>query len=307
MSKSTNNAPPWIRPEIQEKIDWRDQDIVISVPPKSGTTWTMNIVYQLLNGGDPDFESVYSEVPWIEFLADPEQTEQEVLERVANMTKSKPRAFKTHSAPPDLPFIEPTAGKNVRYIVVCRNPEEAIASFKPFLEKHTDDWFELWGMPKAVMTRDKLTDFYHEIVSEMDMQGMFFGFIAAWWPYRFKSNVLFLHYAEMKKHHEASLRKIADFLGIHPDALSWRDIQTYTGFNWMKEHAEKFEPVTDNGISVLEKGAMIRKGQVGSAREDGMNEEISSHLYAAGKLICPDQQALDWLYEGGDIKKGITM
>lgn len=302
MSESTNNAPPWIRTAIQQKIDWRDQDIVISVPAKSGTTWMMNIVYQLLNSGDPDFESVYSEVPWIEFLSRPEQSEQEILDWVSKMPKDKARAFKTHSAPPEVPFIEAGSGKNVRYIVVCRNPEEAITSFKPFLEKHTDAWYELWGMPRSAMTRNGFTDFYYEIIDKMGMQGMFFGFLAAWWPHRHKSNVLFLHYADMKKDHAASLRKIADFLAIYPDDKAWQEIQTYTGFKWMKEHAEKFEPASENSVPVLESGAMIRKGQVGTAKEDGMNEEISAHLYAAGKLIFPNQEALDWLYKGGEIK-----
>ena len=43
MSSPQANQPPWIRSEIQAKVEWRDQDVVISVPPKSGTTWTMNI------------------------------------------------------------------------------------------------------------------------------------------------------------------------------------------------------------------------------------------------------------------------
>src|SRR5579872_5744493 len=64
-------GPPWIRPEIQQKIKWRDGDIVISVPPKSGTTWTMNIVHQLLTGGTADFRDIYQEVPWIEFVGYP--------------------------------------------------------------------------------------------------------------------------------------------------------------------------------------------------------------------------------------------
>ncbi len=63
MSAAQPSLPPWVRPELQQMIEWRDQDIIISVPPKSGTTWTMNTVYQLLNGGNPDFQSVYAEVP----------------------------------------------------------------------------------------------------------------------------------------------------------------------------------------------------------------------------------------------------
>ncbi len=106
-------GPPWIQPEIQEKIDWRDGDIVISVPIKSGTTWTMNIVYQLLVGGDAEFRDVYEEVPWIEFLAYPGQPHGHVVERVDAMPEGTRRAFKTHSPTPFVRFQSAGSGKDV--------------------------------------------------------------------------------------------------------------------------------------------------------------------------------------------------
>jgi hypothetical protein len=62
-SESSTNpkaqGAPWVNPAIQQRVAWRDGDIVVSVPMKSGTTWTMNIVHQLRSGGDPDLEDVY--------------------------------------------------------------------------------------------------------------------------------------------------------------------------------------------------------------------------------------------------------
>ncbi len=147
-SAAPRRGPPWIDPDIQQKIAWRDGDIVISVPPKSGTTWTMNIVYQLLNGGTADFLDIYQEVPWIEFLGYPGQPHQDVLDRLSAMPVGR-RAFKTHSAPPDLPFKSATSDCAVKYIIVLRNPEEALVSFRPFLDQHSDEWFDLWGVPRA--------------------------------------------------------------------------------------------------------------------------------------------------------------
>ena len=34
MSIDQPSPPPWIRPELQQLMEWRDQDIVISVPPR---------------------------------------------------------------------------------------------------------------------------------------------------------------------------------------------------------------------------------------------------------------------------------
>jgi hypothetical protein len=127
-------GPPWIDPGIQQKVVWRDGDVLISVPLKSGTTWTMNIVHQLLTGGRSDFRDIYEEVPWLEFVSRPGQTHQEVLERIDAMPSDRRRAFKTHSAPPDVPFVKAGSGKDVKYVVILRNPEEALVSFRPFLE-----------------------------------------------------------------------------------------------------------------------------------------------------------------------------
>jgi len=299
MSGEPRRGIPWIRPEIQQDIAWRDGDIVISVPAKSGTTWTMNIVYQLLTGGTQDFTGVYDEVPWIEFLESPTYTPDDVHARLAAMPHDRPRAFKTHSAPPDVPFLKKGSGKDLKYLVIARNPEEALVSFKPFLEQHSDAWYDLWGVPRAAVTRPDFQSFYDEVVTPGGMQGMFFGFMAAWWPLRHEPNVLFLHYADMKKDHEGSIRKIAKFLGISPPADRWPAILEYTGFPWMKANEHKFEAGSTSAIPPLNPGAMMRKGKLGAATEDGMTAGIASHLRAVGESICQDKAAVEWLYHGG--------
>lgn len=306
MSNVTENenehaGPPWIQPAIQEQIEWRDGDIVISVPAKSGTTWTMNIVYQLLTGGTANFRDIYEEVPWIEFLGRPEQPYQEVLERVASMPTSQRRAFKTHSAPPTVPHIEQGKGPEVKYLVIFRNPEEALVSFRPFLGQHTDEWFELWQVPKNDMYRPDFSSFYSDVIDPREMQGMFFGFLSAWWPLRNAPNVMFLHFSDMKRDHETTIRKIAAFLGIEPSSDQWSAILEYTSFAWMKQHEDKFEAKTAGQVPILKSGAMIRQGKAGQAKNDGMTDEIAAHLREVGSRICTDPAALDWYYEGGTL------
>ena len=62
---------PWFTYGVQRRIRWRDGDVVISVPPKSGTNWMMNIVHQLRSGGDGEFSDIYHEVPWLELVPAP--------------------------------------------------------------------------------------------------------------------------------------------------------------------------------------------------------------------------------------------
>lgn len=300
-SESPPAGPPWIRPDMQQQIDWRDDDIVISVPAKSGTTWTMNIVHQLLTGGRADFDDIYAEVPWLEFVGDPQQTPQQIVERINAMPRHQRRAFKTHSAPPAVPYFAEGTDKKVKYIVVFRNPEEALVSFRPFIARHTEQWFDLWQVPRVALCRDDFPSFYNEVIDAKGMQGMFFGFMAAWWPLRHAPNVLFLHFADMKHDHQGVLRRIAEFLDVQPDPQQWANIVEYTSFEWMKQHEDKFEASTVATVPILQRGAMIRKGLAGQAKSDGMTDEIAAHFRAIGEQIVGDPVALDWYYAGGEL------
>jgi hypothetical protein len=156
-------------------------------------------------------------------------------------------------------------------------------------------------MPRGAICRPDFPSFYVDIVDSHGMQGAFFGFLKAWWPLRHEKNVLFMHYSDMKRDHRGSIEKIAKFLGIAPTADQWPAILEYTSFQWMKRHEDKFEAGTAGKVRVLEPGAMMRKGEAGKARSDGMTDEISRHLREVGSRICPDAAAVNWFYQGGEI------
>ena len=58
---------------IWNDFDFRDDDIVISTYAKSGTTWTQQIVAQLLFGPDPDLE-VAEMSPWLDLRVPPRRS-----------------------------------------------------------------------------------------------------------------------------------------------------------------------------------------------------------------------------------------
>ena len=295
-------GPPWLNPETQKGVVARDGDIWISAPVKSGTNWTMNIVHQLLTGGDASFDSIYSVVPWPSFVERPGQPPQEILDRIEAMPASRRRAIKTHAAPPEMPFIKAGTGKDVKYLVVCRNPEEAVVSFKIFLDQHTDAFYDLWKVPRPAMTRPDFGAFYREVFDPRGMQGMLFGFVASWWPLRHEKNVRLMHFADMKRDQRGSIREIADFLGIAPSTAAWAKIDEYTSFDWMKRNEQKFDTLPNTPVRVLEPGGMMRKGKAGASSEDGMTDEIAQHLRAVGSKIVRDEAALRWFYGGGPVE-----
>ena len=52
---------------------------------------------------------------------------------------------------------------------------------------------------------------------------------------------------------------------------------------------------------MLVSGAMIRKGAVGRAHEDGMSREIAADVAARGRELLTDEAAFEWLYRGGPL------
>jgi len=292
-------GPGWIDHELQSRVPWRDGDIVVSVPVKSGTTWTMNIVHQLRSGGDPDLQDVYVEVPWLELVPSPAVTREERLAKFAAMPRSRRRAFKTHAPPGPLPYQKPGGGrKDVRYVVVVRNPDEAIASMHPFAHAHTRAWFDLWKLPRETFCKPDFASFYDEVGRDLFPPALF-GFVAAWWPLRHAKNVLLLHFSDMLADHEGSVRKIARFLGLRPTPKQWPKILEYTSFAWMKAHEDKFELRRAAAIPVLDSGAMVRRGVVGAAKDDGVTPEISADIARLGREVLKDDAAFEWFYGGG--------
>jgi aryl sulfotransferase len=282
---------------MQQEVAWRDGDIVVSVPAKSGTTWTMNIVHQLRSGGDCAFADIYVEVPWLEFVPGPNSVVRDLVARFDAMTGDRRRAFKTHAAPPDLPYQVPGEGADVRYLVVARNPDEAVASFRPFLAAA---WYELWQVNPDDIVGADFDSYINGFVSHA-LAPMIFGFLAQWWPLRHEPNVLFVHYADLKREPEATIRQIADFLGFEVADNQWPAVLEYTSFSWMKEHEDRFELRTVGEIPILDPGGMIRKGQIGVSAEDGITPHISETIAGLGRAILSDPQAWQWCYEGGTI------
>ena len=221
-----------------------------------------------------------------------------------------------------MPFHPKTDECDVKYIVVVRNPEEAIVSMHPFLNKFTKKHWEVWDSLEAIQAQWKLGESFQTFFEEAVLPGplgmpdpppggflflWYFNFINSWWPLRHEPNVLMLHFSEMKKDHEGSIRKFADFLGFAPTPEQLAKINDLTSFAYMKKHQEKYELRTvlhdkdGQNYRILEEGAMVRSGKLGNASADGMTPEIAAKIRSLADELVPDEAARRWMFEGGDL------
>ena len=52
---------------------------------------------------------------------------------------------------------------------------------------------------------------------------------------------------------------------------------------------------------MLKTGAMVRKGQSGAQKDDGMTPEIAATLRGWIDKLVPDAECRRWMYEGGQV------
>lgn len=220
-------------------------DILIAPYVKCGTTWMQQIVHGLRTGGSMDFDEILEVVPWIELAHD-------MAVDLGAPQVAHPRAFKTH-----LPWdLVPKGG---RYIVVFRNPLDALSSMHRFL----DGWFFEAGSIT-------LADYARFVLS----QGPgWWGHAASWWRQRERSDVLMVTFERMKADLPGVVDQVADFidptLGAEARAIAARQAR----FDFMKRFERQFDDhlvrARRDAVCGLPSGGIASKVAEGGRTSDG--------------------------------------
>jgi hypothetical protein len=203
-------------------------DVILSTPPKCGTTLLCAIAHSLRSQGDMSFEEINIVIPCLEMAYD------SGLKDLDNDDQGgyRPRLFKTHSWYPDCP-----KGDGVRYIIVARNPLDAGLSFYHFL----GGWF-------FDLNEIGVDDFLQEFMlargaPENNMQNASqWHNMASWYPYRNDPNVLLVFFEDLVAHHAAGVDLIADFLQVENDSPELRAIAVeQSSIEHMKKFPTKYD------------------------------------------------------------------
>lgn len=273
-------------------VELRSDDIVISTPPKSGTTWTQGIVSSLLwpDGDAPG--RLHQRSPWPDVRGEP------IADVAARIEAIEHRRFiKSHAAAAGLPWAA-----EVRYLAVYRNPADALVSWG----NHRTDMSEvvMQALNPIAAAEDGL-DPLMEVWDGQDWGALYdewisccnpFDHLAQWWPRRTAENVLLVHYADLFADLEAWMRRIADFLGIVVPSAVWPAVVDRCSLDSMRETARTESPTMD---AVWRNGADSFYSRGGLGRGAGLLPgEFLDRLHAAGKNTLP-ADALAWLTEGG--------
>src|SRR5579864_1619172 len=208
--------------ERWDGFEFRDDDIVISTPPKCGTTW-MQMLCALLVFQTPELPGRLTELsPWVDMQT---ASRDEVF--AALEAQQHRRFIKSHTPLDGLPFDE-----RVTYICVGRDPRDVAVSwdnhfnnmnFTVFLETRAaavglEDIAELMGDGPPVPLADPRDRFLQWIDDDnppdagpATLKGTLHH-LSTFWHVRGEPNITLFHYADLQADLDGEFRRLADVL-----------------------------------------------------------------------------------------------
>jgi aryl sulfotransferase len=276
---------------IWNDLVFRDDDIVIATYAKSGTTWTQQIVGQLLFGGAPDVP-VAELSPWLDLRAPPKAVKLPAVE-----AQTHRRFLKTH-----LPVEALRFSPKAKYLYIGRDGRDVIWSMYNHHANANDAWYAALndtpgrvGPPIGRPPESVRQYFLDWLERDGYPFWSFWDNIESWWNIRSLPNVMLLHFAELKADLPAAIRRIAAFLDIAIDERQWPAILEHCGFAWMKAHAASCAPL---GGALWEGGArtFIHKGTNGRWRDQLTAEDCRRYEEIAEREL--GEACARWLASG---------
>lgn len=282
-----------------DEITLREGDVVISTPPKCGTTWTQ-MICALLIFQTTEFPQPLPDIsPWVDFRI-PSRAEL----RAACEAQSNRRVLKSHTPLDGLPFDD-----RVSYICVGRDPRDAAISWLNHLANQNID--ALTALLEAAAAADgqqarsprEIFDaippgslheqFMAWIDNPQQINGLawFVTHAASFWEARDQPNVRLLHYDDLQADLATEMRSLAQWLQIDVPDQRWDQLVTAAGFDWMSSRFDEYAP---GGPVWRDPSRFFHKGTSGQWRD--VLEPAGLDKYWTRIRDLADPELVAWLH-----------
>lgn len=247
---------------VWNDFKFRDNDVVIATYGKAGTTWTQQIVGQILFDGSEDVAVNQSSL-WLDLRVPPKEIKLAVYE-----AQQHRRFVKTH-LPVDALVFSPKA----KYIYVGRDGRDVLWSLYNHHKNGNDTWYAmlndtpgLKGEPLERCTQEVVPYFRRWLERDGYPFWSMWDNVRSWWAIRDLPNVMFVHFANLKKDLPGEMKRIAKFLDVDIAENRWPVLTEHCSFDYMKAHAAMSAPL---GGQLWDGGAetFINKGTNGRWRD----------------------------------------
>lgn len=240
-----------------KNMEVTEDDLWIVTYPRSGTTWTQEILWNIRNGVDPekskkvDIDSKFHFLD-MDFF---DYKEGEVHRNIENAKRcvGEERNIKTH-----LPFTMLPANllKKAKVVYVARNPKDVVVSY--------------YHHQRLVRSTDPSLDFDNFVrlfMAELLPEDPYVANIKEGWAAREEENVIFVWYEDMKKDLCGSIQKLARFLGKELSEEDLALLVDHVEIKNMKKNPAVNHLHCNTSGRFLETESFIRKGETGGWRK----------------------------------------
>jgi methionine-S-sulfoxide reductase len=270
---------------------FRDGDIVISTPSKTGTTW-VQMICALLIFGEPQLPAPLGRLsPWLDHLVAPRE---EVYALLA--AQQHRRFIKTHTPLDGLP-LDPRAS----YLVTARQPlDVAVSTYHHRANLDEARWRQLMGEPEppAPPPPEPLHDWLLRWIADdtdpaedLDTLPGLLWYLTDAWARRGEPNVLLVHYDNLCADLDGQMRWLASRLGITIPERAWPSLVRAARFESMSRNADQLVPAPGLFKS---NAAFFRRGTSGEGHEILSGAEIARYHARVAGMAPPDMLA--WLH-----------
>jgi aryl sulfotransferase len=289
MNRPLHRYQSWLADSSRwDGFQFRDGDVVISTPSKCGTTW-MQMICALLIFGKPKFPGPLTEIsPWLDIATEP------VSEVFARLDGQRHRRFiKTHTPLDGLPVSE-----KATYICVGRDPRDAAISCDNHLANmNRDVLFKARAMtagrqdPPGQSEPARLDRFWHwaeTAAPPYEGLELLLHHLTTFWDRLQASNVVLIHYADLRADLEVEMRRLAGRLGIAINTDSWVNLVAEARFDRMRQRADEIVPeVTIDGLWP-DASRFFNRGSSGQWRSLLGPAELRRYEARVRQLAAPD-------------------
>jgi aryl sulfotransferase len=276
---------------IWNDFRFRDDDIVVATYGKTGTTWTQQIVLQLVFDGQEGLD-IMQIAPWLDFRAAPREEMLAALE-----AQTHRRSIKTH-----LPVHALVYSPRAKYIYVARDGRDVGWSMYNHVMHMGDEILArlnaLTDASEPILERPSVpVDEY--VRGWINNDGYpfwsFWDHVRGWWAIRDLPNLLLVHYADLKADLAGEMRRIATFLEIEIPEARWPVLVEHCTFDYMKRTAPDTLGLVEQHF-VGGARSFIHKGTNGRWRDMLTAADCEHYEALARKELGP--ACADWLAHG---------
>lgn len=268
-----------------EHVVPRAGDIVVSTPPKSGTTWTQAIIGMLI-ADDPEADlNIAALAPWVDSGV------RDVAELAALLeAQTGRRQVKTHTGLNGIPYWP-----EVRYVTVYRHPIDVHFSFRDHVANMNPDFFDRFYPDDISEGFRKFLEGDHFDAVSLKMILTHYRETLAREP---RENLLRLHYMDMIRDPRAAVSRIAEFTGFDCAPPFLDAVTEATRFDSMRANAHRFVPGAGKGLWRNEKDFFHASG-TRDWRDRLTADDLAAYDARVDAVLTPEERR--WLEQGGTV------